>query len=189
MQRAIFRAILFALAPMLNRAAGSKPAFKAMLSRHNIIAQIQLKDGSIGRHLRISNGRVSSVAGIHSRPDVALIFKDVRTALAMMKPNPDMGEVVHAAKNFKVQVIGPDSLAVWLMQTLNMMQTSALQFGTPMPDGTTRYTNITNGGPLFVYVRDGRIVRLTPIDFDDKDAASWTIRHAARPRWRRTRWR
>jgi len=180
MQRAVFRAILFALAPMMNRTAGSKPAFKAMLGRHNVIAQIRLKDGSIGRYLRIANGRVSSVAGIHPRPDIAMVFKDLRTALAMMKPNPDMGEVVHAAKNFKVQVIGPDHLAVWLMQTLNLMQTSALQVGTPMPDGTTRYTNLTNGGPLFVYVRDGKIVRLTPIDFDQDDAPSWTIRARGR---------
>jgi len=39
----------------------------------------------------------------------------------------------------------------------------------------TRYTNGTTGGPVFVYVRDGRIVRITPIDFDETDAASWVI--------------
>jgi trimethylamine-N-oxide reductase (cytochrome c) len=35
---------------------------------------------------------------------------------------------------------------------------------------------VTNGGPLFVYVKDGRIVRTTPIDFDDRDGASWTLK-------------
>ena len=107
------------------------------------------------------------------------------TALAMMKPKPDMGEVVHAAKNFKVLVIGPDPLCVWFMQLLNAMNSAALQRGTPMPDGTTRCTMVTNGGPLFVYVKDGRIVRTTPIDFDDRDGASWTIRargHLLKPR-------
>ena len=38
-----------------------------------------------------------------------------------------------------------------------------------------RYTNGTTGGPVYVYVRDGKILRITPIDFDDSDAPSWTI--------------
>jgi len=40
----------------------------------------------------------------------------------------------------------------------------------------TRFTNGTTGGPVFVYVKDGRIVRVTPIEFDEKDAASWAIK-------------
>jgi trimethylamine-N-oxide reductase (cytochrome c) len=38
-----------------------------------------------------------------------------------------------------------------------------------------RYTNGTTGGPVFVYVHDGKILRITPIEFDDTDAPSWTI--------------
>ena len=44
-----------------------------------------------------------------------------------------------------------------------------------MPDGTLRYCNMTNGGPLFVYVKDGKIVRITPIDFDHDRPQPWTI--------------
>jgi trimethylamine-N-oxide reductase (cytochrome c) len=40
---------------------------------------------------------------------------------------------------------------------------------------TERLTSGTTGGPVFVYVRDGRIVRITPMDLDETDAASWTI--------------
>jgi len=39
-----------------------------------------------------------------------------------------------------------------------------------------KLTNGTTGGPVFVYVKDGRIVRLTPIEFDSSDAGSWVIR-------------
>ena len=147
-----------------------------MLSEHDLVAQIQLRDGSIARHFIIKGGKVSSRAGPHARPVVVMSFKDVATALAMMKPRPDMGEVVHAAKNFKVIVMGPDPLCVWFMQLLNAMNSAGLQRGTPMPDGTTRCTMVTNGGPLFVYVKDGRIIRTTPIDFDDRDGASWTLK-------------
>lgn len=174
MKRLVFRTILFALGPMLNKAAG-RPAFRTFLKRHNAVVQIQLKDGSIARHYMIVAGKVTSVAGMHPNPAVRMVFKDVRTALTMMRPNPDMGEVVHAAKNFKVMVMGPDHLSVWFMQLLNLSQTSGLQMGTPQPDGATRCTMLTNGGPLAVHVKDGRIVRLTPIEFDAKDAPSWTI--------------
>ena len=179
-KRLILRTILFGLAPMLNVFAAMYPALRAMLRRHNAIAQIQLKDGSIGRHFIISDGRVRAIAGLHPKPDVVMMFKDVDTALTMMQPKQDMGEIVHAAKNFKVQIVGPDTLTVWWMQTLNFMMKAGLQFGTPQRDGTVRYTNVTNGGPLFVYVRDGRIVRVTPIDFDAKDAPSWTIQARGR---------
>ncbi len=43
------------------------------------------------------------------------------------------------------------------------------------PGEIQRLTTCTNGGPLFVDVQDGRIVRMTPIEFDGSDASSWTI--------------
>ncbi len=39
-----------------------------------------------------------------------------------------------------------------------------------------RLTNGTTGGPVHVYVKDGRIIRITPIEFDDDDAPSWVIK-------------
>jgi trimethylamine-N-oxide reductase (cytochrome c) len=38
-----------------------------------------------------------------------------------------------------------------------------------------RMTNSSTGGPVFVYVKDGKIVRMTPMDFDETDAPSWTL--------------
>jgi len=37
------------------------------------------------------------------------------------------------------------------------------------------FTNLTNGGPVQVYVKDGKIVRVRPLVLDETDAASWTI--------------
>lgn len=37
------------------------------------------------------------------------------------------------------------------------------------------FTNCTSGGPVHVYVKDGRIVRIRPLVFKDTDAPSWTI--------------
>lgn len=41
--------------------------------------------------------------------------------------------------------------------------------------GERFYTNCTTGGPVQVYVRDGKITRIEPLQLDDNDAASWTI--------------
>jgi trimethylamine-N-oxide reductase (cytochrome c) len=175
MKRLIFRSVLFGLGQLLGKAARGRPAMRAFAKRHDAVVQIQLKDGSIGRWFEVRGGQIRSGAGMHAKPDVRMMFKDVDTALTMMKPNADMGEVVHAAKNFKVMVVGPDALCLWWMQLLNLLQSSALRMGTPLPDGATRYTMLTNGGPLFVHVKGGRIVRTVPIQFDAKDAPGWTI--------------
>jgi molybdopterin guanine dinucleotide-containing S/N-oxide reductase-like protein len=37
------------------------------------------------------------------------------------------------------------------------------------------YTNLTNNGPVSVYVRDGKIVRIRPLVIDEKDWSGWTI--------------
>ena len=46
--------------------------------------------------------------------------------------------------------------------------------GTDMGDGVMRYVTITNGGALYVYVKDGKI-SATPIELTDSDAQSYTI--------------
>ena len=38
-----------------------------------------------------------------------------------------------------------------------------------------RLTNGTTGGPVFVDVQDGRIIRMTPIELDPDDKGDWTI--------------
>jgi trimethylamine-N-oxide reductase (cytochrome c) len=37
------------------------------------------------------------------------------------------------------------------------------------------FTNCTIGGPVFVHVKDGRIIRVRPIRLDEKDPKPWTI--------------
>ena len=174
-QRTVFRAILLALPLAVKRAAARNLQFRHQLARHDLIVQIQLKDGSLGRYYEFHGGRIRSASGIHPHALVRMVFKDLDTALAMMRTEPDMHEVVHAAKNFKVMVMGPDPLCVWFMQLLNFMSYATLEIGTALPSGERRYTMLTNGGPLFVHVRDGRIVRTLPIDLDASDAPSWTI--------------
>lgn len=187
MKRTLVKTILYGLTHVLRGAAKRSPEFREHMRRRNCVAQIRLKDGSIGRYYVFSGGQVSSHAGIHAKPDVTMMFRDLPTALTFLKPPANMAEVVHAAKQFRVLTLGRDELVVWFMQLLNRIESSKLRYGTAMPDGTMRYTTNTNGGPVFVYVKDGRIVRTALIDFDDKDAGPWTIHARGRSftPWRR----
>ncbi|MEM1156412.1 MAG: molybdopterin-dependent oxidoreductase, partial [Pseudomonadota bacterium] len=180
MKNLIFRTILFGLTPMLNRAARQHPSFKKELSKHNCVLQIKLKNNSIGRYYQIQDGKVKSSAGIHAAPDVGLVFRSVDIALQILRPNADDGYKVHAAKNFLMEVEGEDYLGNWLLKLMQRMTYEGFDYGESMPDGSMRYTTITNGGPLHVYVRDGKILRTTPIEFTDEDAPSWTVQARGR---------
>ena len=150
--------------------------FRERLKQRNVTAQFKLQDNSRGRWVRIENGRIRSGSGIHENPDFSVIFKNRAIAEEFLTPPFDQLVRIDAAKNFKLTVEGSDEASVWFMITLNRMQSIRWKIGTDMGDGVVRYTNGTNGGPIFVYVKEGRIVRITPVDFDETDAPSWTIR-------------
>lgn len=180
MKRNALKIILFGLTLILRRALNKYPRARKHAGSRTCIAQIKLKDDSIGRYYSICGGRVVSSAGIHPNPDVTMCFHNLETALKFLKPGVSQAEVIHAAKNFRVVMMGKDELVVWFMQLLNLTQSGGWEFGTKMPDGTTRFTTNTNGGPLFVYVKDDKIVRMTPIDLDERDAPAWKIKARGR---------
>ena len=170
-----FSIILWGMVQALRVTALLYPAFADRLKERNLIAQFRLQDNSIGRWVKLENGKVRSRKGIHDKPGVSFVFKNKAIAGEFLTPPFDQLVRVDAAKNFKVSVEGSDELSVWFSRTLNRMQRIRWKSGTDVGNDEMRYTNGTNGGPIFVYVKEGKIVRITPIDFDDEDAPSWSI--------------
>jgi trimethylamine-N-oxide reductase (cytochrome c) len=72
-------------------------------------------------------------------------------------------------------MIGAEEEANWFAEVVLEAGRIGWRWGTDVGHGEVRYTNHTNGGPVFVYVKDQKIVRVTPIDFTDDDAGTWTI--------------
>src|SRR6266705_5027711 len=101
MKKLLLKTILFAMPKVLELTARRYPKFRERLKQRNCTAFIGLQDGSIGRSLQIKGGKVLSRVGHGREPDVSLLFKDLPTALRFLMPNPDQGEIIHAAKNFK----------------------------------------------------------------------------------------
>ena len=170
-----FRLILFGLSLLFRYCSVRHPAFRARLRERKQIAQIRLRDGSAGRYFIFGDGRVRSKSGIHPEPDTVIAFKNAAIATRLLKPPVDFQQQIDAQKNFELTVEGPDEAVYWFAQTIMMTQRAGWKFGTDLGDGTVRYTSNTNGGPCFAYVKDDRIIRVTPIEFDDDDAPPWTI--------------
>ncbi|GIT49394.1 MAG: hypothetical protein Ct9H300mP14_13220 [Gammaproteobacteria bacterium] len=114
---------------------------------------------------------------MHREAEISLTFKSAEVGEKLLTPPLDHQQFVNAAKAFTVVIEGPEELSLWFMETLRMIQTVGWRYGMPGVDGEMRYVNNTNGGPVFVYVKNERIVRITPIEFDDaEDAPSWSVK-------------
>ena len=129
----------------------------------------------VGRYFIFNHGKITSKSGIHSQPDVCLGFSDAALGSRLLVPWSNRQEKTDAMKNFRLTLEGQDELTYWFMETLSLLFTSDLKYGMDMGKGVKRYVNNSNAGPMFVYVKDGKIIRMTPIEFDDSDAPSFTI--------------
>ncbi|MCP3890595.1 MAG: molybdopterin-dependent oxidoreductase [Desulfobulbaceae bacterium] len=176
--RLIFQIMLFAMFLILRAKRRFASSFRLRIGEKNLVAQIKLRGDSYGRSYNFKDGTVSSSAGVVADPDVAIVFNSAANAVQLMLFSGDFLKQINAMKNFHVDVEGDDEYVIWLMQTLNMLTSvsDSREYGISVGDGVRRCVSNTNGGPVFVYVKDGKILRITPIDFDENDGSSWTIK-------------
>ncbi len=170
-----FSILLYGFLQTLRYKARKYPAFAARLKEKNFTAQMKTKDDSHGRYFTFKNGKIISKSGVHPNPDMALIYKDTKVGVNLLMPPVNMLDQINAMKDFKIALEGPDELTSWFTQTVMMTQTAHYRYGVEMGGGVTRYANMTNGGPVFIYVKDEKIIRITPITFDETDPEPWTI--------------
>lgn len=170
-----FALLLFGLRQMLRYAAMRDADFRRRLAEKSFVAQIRTRDGKVGRWFAFDTGRIRSGTGLHAAPQVTLTFETAALGAKLMTPPVDWAAQIAAQKGFELTLDGPDELACWFAQTIVAATRVGWSFGTARPDGTRRCTNMTNGGPVFVDVKDDKIIRLTPIEFTDEDGPTWTI--------------
>ena len=138
LSRITFSFILFGLTLLLRYARWRYPHFALRLKQHNLVAQIEARDEGTGRWIALHNGAITSGAGRHSKPDIKLSFKNAATGASLLTPPINWLHQINAQKDFTLSIDGPEDLTNWFAQILMAMQTVHWQFGTPMPDGSTR---------------------------------------------------
>ena len=166
---------LFSLPHVFRLTSANFPKYKKTLTSLNFTAQIRMRDHSFGRWFKFENGRVTSGTNLLERPEVDMTFETPLDMSETLDPFRDRLKVVSSLKTLRSQALGEDKYIVQFVKILNGAMDHWVSYGTPMPDGTMRYTNNTNGGPVFVYVRDGRIIRITPMELGEDDPDPWTI--------------
>ncbi|MCL2714805.1 MAG: molybdopterin-dependent oxidoreductase [Alphaproteobacteria bacterium] len=166
---------LFAVVQALKFMARRHAAFRERLKEKDMVVQLKLQDDSLGRYIEFRKGKILSRGRLHPAPDVVIFFRSAEIASKFFSPKPDFLFNIDAMKNFKMGMIGPEDLTSWLMETISMAQTVGWTFGEDAGNGIRRLTNNSNGGPLNVYVKDGKILRMTPIEFGAEDSPPWTI--------------
>ena len=166
---------LFAFALYLKLTAWRHPSFKARLKEKDLTVQIKVLDNSLGRYFIFHEGKIISKGGIYPKPDVTMGFSDAALGARLLLPWRNQMEQTDAMKQFRLTLEGPDELTYWFMETLSLTLNAGIKWGTDMGKGVTRYVNNSNAGPMFVYVKAGKIIRMTPIEFDSTDAPSFTI--------------
>jgi len=174
--RIVLSFILYALQIKLNSTAREHGTFEKRLKERNLTVQLKLKDNTCGRYYRVKDGIVTSKKGIFNAPDITILFENIRVALDVLLPPRDFLSTINAMKSFQIGLEGPEELTSWWMETLSIMLNEGIEYGTDIGSGVKRYTSNTNGGPVFVYVKNGKIIRITPIEFDEKDPEPWTIK-------------
>lgn len=168
--------ILFGLALLFRYAHFRNAEFRSRLENKNLRVQIRTQDGKFGRLYVFKDGRVSSQGGVHASAEFSLVFKTAEAAARLLMPPINQLEQIEAMKNFLFHPEGKDEDSVWFAQTVMTAISTGWKPGTAAGDGSTRHCTMTNGGPLFVYVKDGKIIRTTPISFTEEDAASWSVK-------------
>ncbi len=68
------------MAQLLKMAARRHAAFRARLKERNLVAQIMARDEETGRWYRFNDGRITTGAGLHPKPDIKLMFKNAGSA-------------------------------------------------------------------------------------------------------------
>ena len=174
---------LFLLDGLLNALASAAPEYKKEVSKYDAKILLRLQDSSQGRLLAFCGGAVSGQDETESgQAGTEIVFDNGRTARDIISGymHGRAEAFVAAEKNGRIVIKGDGEIAVWLFSLLmkvSMFNTLyAGGCGVEMPNGEMRYVSGTNGGPVFVYVKDGKIIRMTPIDFDEEDAKPWTIK-------------
>jgi len=168
--------ILFGLNILFRYCAWKYPDFKAHLKEKSFTAVIRTKDGSVARWYRFGESGYVSGAGIKDSAEVVMTFKTAAIGAKLLMPPIDQLEQINALKDFVITLDGPEEEATWFTQTIMRTQTVGWKYGVDQGNGVIRYTQMTNGGPIFAYIKDNKIIRITPIEFDESDPKPWTIK-------------
>lgn len=112
--------LLFVLGQVLKIAAYTNAAFKKYISKIDAKILIKTKDGRFARMFVFNKGKVSSIPGDSKDFDVALVWKDAKTAFSVMTSKKSDASF-NAAAEGKLHVEGMSVYAQWFENGMKLV--------------------------------------------------------------------
>ena len=191
LQKTAFSAMLFGIPKVIALAGRMYPDLKALIKERNCIVQMRTRDGSVSRHIHFRDGKIRSRSGVHPRPDLDMTWVNPEDAVHLFLKSRDFLARIDALKNFKMEANGSHDVAAWFSSLVNTLLEAPLllggRYGTDMGNGVKRYTNLTVGGPVFVYGRDGKSCASPPSNLPTRTLLPGASRPGGKPSPRRAK--
>ena len=112
--------LLYILKIKLRRAAKKNPAFKKRLKKRDYTLVIRTADGSRGRFFTFANGEVVSRNGLHTKPDVELVWNNAATAFRALAAGDDK-TVMQAMGKSQLRIEGNLDHFFWFGDVVKQM--------------------------------------------------------------------
>lgn len=116
-RRAMLEGILSVLQGVLILASSLNREFREELGARNGVAEIRTQERSVARRFYVFDGKIQVARGCHPSPDFAMVYRDVSTALAILRQGTE--EVaIKAISEGSLRFEGDMAFGMWFLELL-----------------------------------------------------------------------
>lgn len=116
-----FKLLLWVLTKLLRRAIRHNPACANFVKGKNLVFQILTRDG-VGRHFTITNGRISSAAGMSRAAQFTMTFRDGARGFAVLSAKDSKDAFLTALHDEDLTISGDFVEVMWFQGLTEYLQ-------------------------------------------------------------------
>jgi len=116
-RRAMLEGILSVLGGVLILASRLNREFREELGSRNGVGEIRTQERSVARRFYVFDGNIQTARGCHPSPDFAMVYRDVPTALAILRQGTDEA-AMKAISEGSLRFEGDMAFGIWFMELL-----------------------------------------------------------------------
>lgn len=116
-----FKFLLWMLTRLLQRAIQNDPACARHVQGKNLVFQIQTRSGA-GRHFSVSNGKLTSRAGLAKNPQFTFTFRDAAKGFAILSAKNGTDAFLGALRDGDLVITGDFVQVMWFQGLTEFLQ-------------------------------------------------------------------
>ncbi|MCB1636132.1 MAG: hypothetical protein KDI51_16215 [Xanthomonadales bacterium] len=108
-----FRFLLWMLGFLIGKASRKNPAFQQQLVDKDLVFQLQTLDGTVARHFKVKDQRITSHSGTYPDPAFSISFKDAAYGFATLQAKNKQLAFMTGIQDKSIQIKGNPALVIW----------------------------------------------------------------------------